>query len=57
MTVFMAIDGQPLAIPLIAIFGVALALSAALACITLRTRGQRGAESPQTPLLNRRATS
>jgi FtsH-binding integral membrane protein len=40
MTVFMAIDGQPLAMPLIAIFGVALAVSAALAWIALRTRRQ-----------------
>ena len=40
MTVFMAIDGQPLAMPLIAIFGVALALSAALAWTALRARRQ-----------------
>jgi hypothetical protein len=40
MTVFMAIDGQALAMPLIAIFGVALAVSAALAWIALRTPRQ-----------------
>jgi hypothetical protein len=55
MTVFMAIDGQPLAMPLMVVFAVALAMSAALAWVALRTR--RSAESLQTPLLKRRATS
>src|ERR1700693_5163692 len=40
MTIFMAIDGQPLATPLIVIFGVALAVSTALAWVALRTPGQ-----------------
>jgi hypothetical protein len=39
MTVFMAIDGQPLVMPLIAVFVVALTLSAALAWVALRTHG------------------
>ena len=57
MTVFMAIDGQPLAVPLMVVFVVALAISAALAWVALRTRRQPSAESLQTPLLKRRATS
>jgi hypothetical protein len=57
MTIFMAIDGQPLVMPLMVVFGVALAISAALACVGLRTRRQPMAESLQTPLLKRRATS
>jgi len=39
MTIFMAIDGQPLAMPLIAVFVVALTVSAALAGVALR-RGE-----------------
>jgi hypothetical protein len=57
MTVFMAVDGQPLSMPLMAVFVAALAISAALAWIALRTRQRPMAESPQTPLLTRRATS
>jgi hypothetical protein len=57
MTVFMAIDGQPLAMPLMVVFAVALAVSAALAWVALRTRRQPTAESLQTPPLKRRATS
>ena len=57
MTVFMAIDGQPLAMPLIAIFGIALALSAALAWTALRTRRQPRAEPVQTSPRERRLTS
>jgi len=57
MTVFMAIDGQPLAIPLIVLFGVALAVSVALAAVALRTRRQPRAESVQTSLRKRRPTS
>ena len=57
MTVFMAIDGQPLAIPLMVVFVVALAISTALAWVGLRTRPQPTAEAQQTPLLKRRATS
>jgi hypothetical protein len=37
MTVFMAIDGQALALPLVAIFGVVLLVSAVLAWFALRT--------------------
>lgn len=36
MTIFMAIDGQPLAMPLIVVFGVALTAGAGLAWVTLR---------------------
>jgi hypothetical protein len=57
MTVFMAIDGQPFAMPLVVVFVVALAISAALAWVALRTRRQLGAESLQAPLLTGRATS
>jgi hypothetical protein len=57
MTVFMAIDGQPLSMPLIAIFGVALTVSAGLAWIALRTRRQPRAGSIQTSLRKRRLTS
>jgi hypothetical protein len=57
MTVFMAIDGQPLVIPLIVLFGVALAVSSALAWAALRTRRQATAESLPPPLLTRRPTS
>jgi hypothetical protein len=39
MTLFMAFDGQPLVMPLIVVFVVALAVSAALAWVALRTRG------------------
>jgi hypothetical protein len=54
MTVFMAIDGQPLAMPLIVLFVVALAVSAALAWVALRTRRQFRAEALQTQLHDRR---
>jgi hypothetical protein len=42
MTMFMAIDGQPLVLPLIAVFVVALTVSAALAWVALRTHGSPG---------------
>lgn len=45
MTVFMAIDGQTLALPLVAIFGVALLVSAVLAWLALRTR-QSSVQAP-----------
>ena len=38
MTVYMAIDGQPLQLPLIAVFGVVIAASTALAWLTLKAR-------------------
>ena len=57
MTVFMAIDGQPLVMPLMVVFVVALAISAALAWVALGTRRQPRGESLQTPLPKRRATS
>jgi hypothetical protein len=57
MTIFMAIDGQQLATPLIVIFGVALAVSTALARVALRTPGQPKDESIQTSLRERRPTS
>lgn len=40
MTVFMALDGQPLAMPLIVVFVIALVASVALAGVALRTRRQ-----------------
>jgi hypothetical protein len=57
MTIFMAIDGQPLSMPLMAVFVVALGFSAALACVALGTRRQPITESLQTPLRTRRLTS
>jgi hypothetical protein len=57
MTVYMAIDGQPLVMPLMVVFVVALAISAALAWVALRTRSRPTAGSLQTPLLKRRTTS
>jgi hypothetical protein len=57
MTIFMAVDGQPLAIPLIVIFGVALAVSTTLAWVALRTPRQPKAESIQTPMGRRRPAS
>jgi hypothetical protein len=57
MTVLMAIDGQPLVVPLIVVFVVALAISGALAWVALRTRRQPRAGSLPTPLLKRRPTS
>jgi hypothetical protein len=57
MTVAMAIDGQPLVIPLLVVFVVALAISAALAWIALRPRRQPSAESLLGPLPNSRAIS
>ena len=57
MTVFMAIDGQPLVMPLMVVFVIALAISAALALVALRSRRQPMAESLQSPLLKRPATS
>ena len=54
MTGFMAIDGQPLAMPLVVLFGVALAVSAALAWAALRNRRHSGKGSLQTPYLERR---
>jgi hypothetical protein len=40
--------------PLIVVFGVAAAVSAAMAWAALRNRRQSIAESPQTPYLERR---
>jgi hypothetical protein len=57
MTAFMAIDGQPLVMPLIVVFVVALAASAALAWVALRSRRQPRAESVQTPAPKRQPTS
>jgi hypothetical protein len=57
MTVFMAIDGQPLVMPLMVVFVVALAIGAALAWVALRSRRQPGVDSLLPPLVKRRATS
>lgn len=57
MTVVMAIDGQPLGIPLIVVFVVTLAVGAALARVALRNRRQPGAGSLHSPLVKKRATS
>ena len=43
MTVFMAIDGQPLAMPMLVLFAVVLGVSTALAWVALRTRREVGA--------------
>jgi len=51
MTIFMAMGSQPLSMPLIAVFVVAMGVSAALTWIALRTQRQPRAESIQTPLL------
>jgi len=56
MTVFMAADGQPIAMPLIVVFVVALAVSAAMAWVALRTRRQFRAEALQTELRKKRPT-
>jgi hypothetical protein len=56
MTVFMAIDGQPLVIPLLVAFVIALAVSASLAWVALRTRRQSGVGRLQTSFGARRAT-
>lgn len=56
MTIFMAIDGQPLVMPLIAVFVVALTVSAALAWVALRTRGNPGLSSSEHPWRSRRPT-
>jgi len=40
MTVYMAIDGQALQLPLVAVFGVVTAVSTALAVLALQTRSQ-----------------
>jgi hypothetical protein len=57
MTIAMAIDGQPLVMPLVVVFILALAVSAALAWVALRTQRQPRAESIETPLRKRRLTS
>ena len=56
MTVFMAIDGQPLVLPLIVVFFVALAVSVALAWVALRTRRHFNVEALQAQLRERRPT-
>jgi hypothetical protein len=57
MTIFMAIGGQSLSMPLIAVFVGALGVSAALAWVALRTQRQPRAESIQTPLRKSRLPS
>ena len=56
MTVFMAIDGQPLEMPLIVVFAVALAISTALAWVALRTRGNQGKSRSELRWRGRQAT-
>jgi len=46
MTVYMAIDGQPLQLPLVAVFGLVIALSAAFAWLALRARPKEVVDSP-----------
>ena len=48
MTIFMAIDGQPLVMPLIVVFVFALTVSAALAGVALRNRGNPGQADPSS---------
>jgi hypothetical protein len=57
MTVFMAIDGQPLAMPMLIVFVVALAASTFLAYAALRAGRQPRAESLPALPVKRRATS
>lgn len=48
MTVYMAIDGQPLQLPLVAVFAIVTAASAALAWLVLHTGGRPSAtRAPQ----------
>jgi hypothetical protein len=56
MTIFMAIDGQPLAMPLIVVFVVALAVGAALAWVPLRAHGIPGQSRSQVDWHRRRPT-
>jgi hypothetical protein len=56
MTVFMAVDGQALAMPLMAVFVVALAISVGLAGAALGTRRHPTGDLLQTPPLKSRAT-
>jgi hypothetical protein len=56
MTVFMAIDGQLVVMPMIVIFVAALAASAALAFVGLRTRRQPRPESFSTRMRERQPT-
>ena len=57
MTAFMAIDGQPLVVPLVVVFVAAFGVSAALAWVALRTHRQPRAEAVQAPPLKRRLAS
>jgi hypothetical protein len=57
MAVFMAIDGQPLVMPMLIVFVVALAASTTLACAALRDGRQPRAESLPASPLRRRPTS
>ncbi len=57
MTVFMAIDGQPLVMPMVIVFVVALVASTALACAALWPGPQPRAEPLSASALKRRPTS
>jgi hypothetical protein len=56
MTMFVAIDGQPLVMPLIVVFVVALAVSATLAWVALWPRQRFGTEAAQPQLREIRPT-
>jgi hypothetical protein len=59
MTIFMAIEGQPLQLPLVAVFAAVMAVSTALALLALQTRplpSPRGMTHPEPVLLKRSPT-
>src|SRR3984893_9789301 len=56
MTIFMAIDGQPLVMPLMVVFVVALTVSAVLASFAIRTRGTPGQSRSDLDWRRRRPT-
>lgn len=59
MTIFMAIEGQPLQLPLVAVFVAVMAVSTALAWLALQTRplpSPRGMTHPEPVLLKRSPT-
>jgi hypothetical protein len=56
MTVFMAIGGQPLVMPLLVVFVIALVVSTALAWVALRTRTNPGQSRSELDRRGRRPT-
>jgi len=56
LTVFMAIGGQPLVMPLLVVFVIALVVSTALAWVALRTRTNPGQSRSELDRRGRRPT-